>query len=124
MTSRLASRWADWPLEKGKKWSNSTHVQGPPFEADLTKEHVVEAYEKIKVPAGEFDAYKISFIGKIKGKDNQGRPFSASEKAEGAKYHPELLKEFGGPAKRPGLKAFWPDRDRRSPRRGGRSGHR
>lgn len=25
------------------------------------------------------------------------KPFSASEKAEGAKYHPEILKEFGGP---------------------------
>ena len=25
------------------------------------------------------------------------KPFSASEKAEGAKFHPEILKEFGGP---------------------------
>ena len=75
-----ANRWADWPLEKGKKWSNPTHVQGPTFEADLTKEHTVEGYEKMKVSAGEFDAYKISFTGKIKGKDNKGRPFSASEK--------------------------------------------
>lgn len=75
-----ANHWADWPLEKGKKWSNPTHFQGATFEGDLTKEHVVEGYEKIKVPAGEFDAYKISFTGKIKGKDNQGRPFAASEK--------------------------------------------
>ena len=29
------------------------------------------------------------------------KPFSASEKAEGAKYHPELLKEFGGPLQSP-----------------------
>ena len=29
------------------------------------------------------------------------KPFSASEKAEGAKYHPELLKEFGGPLQIP-----------------------
>jgi hypothetical protein len=75
-----ANRWADWPLEIGKKWSNPSHVQGPTFEADLTKEHVVEAYEKVKVPAGEFDAYRIYFTGKVKGKDNQGRSFSASEK--------------------------------------------
>ena len=75
-----ANRWADFPLEKGKKWSNPTHVVGPGGEADLTKEHVVEAYEKIKVPAGEFDTYRISFTGKIKGKDKKGNSFSASEK--------------------------------------------
>lgn len=75
-----ANIWADWPLEKGKKWSNPNLVEGPWGSADLTKEHLVEAYEKIKVPAGEFEAYKISFTGKIKGKDNKGRPFSASEK--------------------------------------------
>jgi hypothetical protein len=74
------NNWADWPLEKGKRWSNPNHLQGPTFEADLTKEHVAEAYEKVKVPAGEFDAYKISFTGHVKGKDNKGKSFSASEK--------------------------------------------
>jgi hypothetical protein len=74
------NNWADWPLEKGKKWSNPTHVQGPTFEADLTKDHVVEGYEKVKVPAGEFAAYKISFTGKVKGRDSKGKGFSASEK--------------------------------------------
>jgi predicted Zn-dependent protease len=29
------------------------------------------------------------------------KPFSAAEKAEGAKYHPEILKEFGGPLQSP-----------------------
>ncbi len=29
------------------------------------------------------------------------KPFSASERAEGAKYHPEILKEFGGPLQSP-----------------------
>lgn len=75
-----ANRWADWPLEKGKKWSNPTHVVGPGGQADLNKEHVVEGFEKIKSPAGEFDACKITFTGKINGKDNSGKPFSASEK--------------------------------------------
>jgi hypothetical protein len=74
------NNWADWPLEKGKKWSNPNHLQGPTFEADLTKEHVVDGYEKVKVPAGEFDAYKISFTGKVKGKDSKGNGFSANEK--------------------------------------------
>jgi predicted Zn-dependent protease len=29
------------------------------------------------------------------------KPFSASEKSEGAKFHPEILKEFGGPLQSP-----------------------
>lgn len=29
------------------------------------------------------------------------KPFSATEKSEGAKYHPEILKEFGGPMQSP-----------------------
>jgi predicted Zn-dependent protease len=29
------------------------------------------------------------------------KPFTASEKSEGAKYHPEILKEFGGPMQSP-----------------------
>jgi predicted Zn-dependent protease len=29
------------------------------------------------------------------------KPFTASEKSEGAKYHPEILKEFGGPMESP-----------------------
>jgi predicted Zn-dependent protease len=29
------------------------------------------------------------------------KPFSAQEKSEGAKYHPEILKEFGGPMQSP-----------------------
>jgi predicted Zn-dependent protease len=32
-----------------------------------------------------------------KQKASVPKPFSASEKSEGAKYHPEILKEFGGP---------------------------
>jgi predicted Zn-dependent protease len=36
-----------------------------------------------------------------KTKTTVPKPFSASEKAEGAKYHPELLKEFGEPLQGP-----------------------
>lgn len=32
-----------------------------------------------------------------KAKTSVPKPFSAAEKAEGAKYHPEIMKEFGGP---------------------------
>ncbi len=29
------------------------------------------------------------------------KPFTAQEKSEGAKFHPEILKEFGGPMQSP-----------------------
>ncbi len=38
---------------------------------------------------------------KNKAKVTTPKPFSAAEKAEGAKYHPEILKEFGGPLQSP-----------------------
>lgn len=36
-----------------------------------------------------------------KSKASVPKPFSASEKSEGAKFHPEILKEFGGPMQSP-----------------------
>lgn len=36
-----------------------------------------------------------------KSKTSVPKPFSAAEKSEGAKYHPEILKEFGGPLQSP-----------------------
>jgi predicted Zn-dependent protease len=38
---------------------------------------------------------------KSKAKVTTPKPFSAKEKAEGAKYHPEILKEFGEPMQSP-----------------------
>ena len=38
-----------------------------------------ERLEKVKVPAGEFEAFKVSFSGRIKGVDSKGNPFSGKE---------------------------------------------
>jgi hypothetical protein len=52
----------EWPLEVKKKWSFDT--QGPPGN-DATKSNnfttasVVEAFERVTVPAGTFDAFRV-----------------------------------------------------------------
>ncbi len=67
------------PLTKGRKWSTSFTVTGETFSADVTQDRVVEKMERIKVPGGEFDAYRIAFTGRIKGKDAKGAAFSGKE---------------------------------------------
>jgi hypothetical protein len=68
-----------FPLEKGKKWTINFTVTGETFTSQVTQERVVEKVEKIKVPAGEFDAYRVSFSGRFKGTDSQGKSFSGRE---------------------------------------------
>jgi hypothetical protein len=80
-TFSAANRFADFPLEKGKRWSNIQTVHGETFQAELSKEHKVEGFEKVKVPAGEFEACKISFVGRLRGKTTKGNSFAGTEKA-------------------------------------------
>jgi hypothetical protein len=72
-------RIADFPLEKGKKWSTRFSVKGETFTADVSQDRQVEKIEKVKVPAGEFEAAKVYFSGTIKGADAKGKPFTGKE---------------------------------------------
>jgi hypothetical protein len=67
------------PLQKGKKWTQTFTVTGETFTAEVTQERKAERLEKVKVPAGEFEAFKVSFSGRIKGVDSKGNPFSGKE---------------------------------------------
>lgn len=67
------------PLEKGKKWNVNFTVKGETFTVDVVQERVVEKIEKVRTPAGEFDAWKIAFSSKLKGKDAKGASFSGKE---------------------------------------------
>jgi len=54
-----------FPLEVGKKWEykfNWVNKLNPNKGRQQISAHVV-AYEKVKVPAGEFDAFKIEYAG-------------------------------------------------------------
>jgi hypothetical protein len=74
-----ALRFAEFPLEKGKKWTTPSTVTGETFVSEIAQERVVEKIEKVKVPAGEFEAYKVSFRSRITGKDAKGNAFSGKE---------------------------------------------
>ncbi len=67
-----AFKWIEFPLERGRKWSGVSTVTGETFIAEVTYEHSVEKLEKVKVPAGEFEAFRIAQSGKIKARDRQG----------------------------------------------------
>jgi hypothetical protein len=74
-----ALKFADFPLEKGKKWTTKFTVTGETFTADVTQDRKVDKIEKVKVKAGEFQAAKVGFGGRIKGTDNKGNAFSGKE---------------------------------------------
>lgn len=74
--------WVDFPLEVGKAWSNAMTVTGETFVSGSRQSRKVEALEVIRTPAGEFQAYRVSFAGRItaRGKGGQG-PWRGTEKA-------------------------------------------
>jgi hypothetical protein len=65
-----------FPLEKGAKWTFDYSTKGETFTAQASQDRRVEALEKVKVPAGEFEAYKVSYDGRFRGTNNKGNPFS------------------------------------------------
>lgn len=67
------------PLERGKQWLQTFTVKGETFTAEVTQERKAEKLEKVKVPAGEFEAFKITYTGRIRGTDSKGGTFSGKE---------------------------------------------
>lgn len=49
----------DWPLFVGKKWDSAGKMIRNGGAIDLSTHHEVKGYGKVKVPAGEFDAFYI-----------------------------------------------------------------
>jgi len=76
--------FARFPLEVGKRWSTSYTIEGETFTARVIQERSVERVEKIKVPAGEFEAFKIAYTGRMRGAAYGIIPFSGTE--EGAEW--------------------------------------
>jgi len=74
-----ATEWIAFPLEKGKKWKGATTVKGETFTADVEYERRVEGIDKIKTAAGEYEGFRISSTGRIKGKDSKGAAFGGKE---------------------------------------------
>jgi len=72
--------WVKFPLEKGKTWSNTMTVTGQTFISETAQERKVEGVEKVKTPAGEFQAYRVSSTGRIKSRGRSGEgPWEGTE---------------------------------------------
>jgi hypothetical protein len=56
-----------FPLEVGKSWTYSNHVEFKDMDGATRMDAgvTVAAYEKVSVPAGQFDAFKIEAKGKL-----------------------------------------------------------
>jgi hypothetical protein len=78
-SSEPAANFIVFPLEKGKKWTVAFTVRGETFTSQVTQERVVEKVEKIRVPAGEFEAFRVAFKGRFQGTDSQGKGFNGKE---------------------------------------------
>jgi len=65
IVSSLPARFIEYPLEVGKKWEFKWAFTSKLNNANIRwqAEAEVKAYEKVKVPAGEFDAFKIEYKG-------------------------------------------------------------
>jgi hypothetical protein len=73
------------PVEKGRKWNGQYTVKGETFTAEVAAERKLDKVEKIKVAAGEFEAFRVSSSGRIKGTDTKGNAFSGKE--EGREWY-------------------------------------
>ena len=71
--------FVDFPLEKGKKWTTAFTINAETYTAQITQERQVERVESIKVPAGEFETFKITYTGIVTGKDSKGNAFRGKD---------------------------------------------
>jgi hypothetical protein len=72
-------RLLSFPLEVGKAWTyvNDYVLKDTGTEGQQKYSVVVLAYEKVRVPAGEFDAFKLEAKGSFSGRSHAG-PVSGS----------------------------------------------
>jgi hypothetical protein len=62
----------DLPLERGKQWTTHFTVSSATATARVSEVHWVEKIEKVTVPAGEFEAFKITITSRARGRITSG----------------------------------------------------
>ena len=65
-------KWIEFPLSPGKSWETRATVKGETFTSDVTAKAVAGQWEKVKVPAGEFDAIKVTWKESIRSGTSSG----------------------------------------------------
>lgn len=53
--------WISFPAAPGQNWAVKTDFKGQTFNGTVEDEIKIEKWEKVKVPAGEFDALRMTF---------------------------------------------------------------
>jgi hypothetical protein len=71
--------FVQFPLEKGKKWTTSTTLTAETFTGEIVQERTVEGVETLRIPAGEFETYKIKSVGHFKSKTTKGDVYIGKE---------------------------------------------
>jgi hypothetical protein len=75
-----AYRSLHFPLMAGEKWASDVTLAGETFTADGQFQWRAIGWEKVRVPAGEFNAMKVEMTSAFKGSTNQGISFSGTGK--------------------------------------------
>jgi len=73
-----ASKWIDYPMQPGSTWTDDKKIVGQTFTANSKGVWKVGAWEKVKVPAGEYRALKVVLSEKFQGQTKAGEAFSGS----------------------------------------------
>lgn len=74
MVASVPARIIEYPLEIGKKWDFKWAFKNKVNNASIRWEVAAEvvAFEKVRVPAGEFDAFKIEYKGFFNNETTRG----------------------------------------------------
>jgi len=67
------------PLEKGQKWESKFYVKAPDFTAQVEREYNVEGTESVKVPAGEFQTFRVHYQSRYRGTTSKGAGFNGRD---------------------------------------------
>ncbi|MEO8004466.1 MAG: hypothetical protein ABI771_06145 [Betaproteobacteria bacterium] len=78
-------KYVDVPLEVGKKWTTFTVATGESFRTQVTQDRAVEKIEKVTTAVGEFDAFKVTFSGRLQGIN--ARKIAYTGKEEGSEWY-------------------------------------
>jgi len=72
----------DKNIKIGDEWRQSIKVTGQTFISDVSQDVKVVKQEKVRIPLGEFDSFKVVAKGKFKGVTTKGDKFSGTETSE------------------------------------------
>ena len=71
-------QWIEFPLSPGSRWEGETTITGQTFKENMKHRRKAIGWEKVRVPAGEFNALKVVSTESMSGIDPKGKPYSGT----------------------------------------------